>query len=397
MSPPKRPMPARPSAVGRPPSFAPGPRKPMAPMAPLAPMVPRMAQAPLPNLAPYDTASLDDGPTVTSFDPLEEANTSPNTDELEAHVFDDPTELMEELADDEPTRLPPSDYPSGRSVPPPRPAAGSRSVPPAPRASVAPPAPPAPARPVFPSPRTSVPPAARPSFPPAPRISVPPARPSFQPPPDHSNPFLAATGPMQAIRPSQAPGASQGRSPSQAPPLFDDVNTAFVGSANMAPDFGALEARASRPEWSKQMGEAALPPQRARAHSIDLGEGVIIETLAGFEPDRLNTTSEVSDAWRPEGLPKSDLLDKPAVMRLESVRPPSVHPAGYSGFPPPARTPHLSNPGFSGSIRPLAPSIDLHAEAARAGQGRVRVAYVVAGIAIVLLLVAILSAVLTVL
>lgn len=174
--------------------------------------------------------------------------------------------------------------------------------------------------------------------------------------------------------------------------MFDDVNTAFVGSTNMAPNFAALEARASRPEWSKNLVEA-LPPPRARAHSIDLGEGVVVETLAGFEPERAKS-AELSEAWRPEGLPKTDLLEKPAVMRLESIRPPEHH---VSGLPPaPAPPPHLSNPGFAGSIRPPAATIDLAAEAARAGEGRVRIAYVVAGISILLLLVAILSAVLSV-
>lgn len=184
--------------------------------------------------------------------------------------------------------------------------------------------------------------------------------------------------------------------------MFDDVNTAFVGGANMAPDFGALEARASRPDWNKHMEiEQSPQPMRARAHSIDMGEGVVVETLAGFEPNR-SKKAELSEAWRPEGLPHSDVLDKPNVMRLESIHPAEAPPPRLSAAPQ-----HLGYaPGMPGaprvpsiplaSTRPPAPSIDLQAEVARANQGKVRVAYVVAGISILLLIVAILSAVLSV-
>lgn len=179
--------------------------------------------------------------------------------------------------------------------------------------------------------------------------------------------------------------------------MFDDVNTAFVGGANMAPDFGALEARVSRPDWNKHMDAPSPEPMRQRAHSIDMGEGVVVETLAGFEVNRSNK-SELSEAWRPEGLPHSDVLEKPNVMRLESLRPQVAHVPSHApmhlGYTPGMPgAPRVSNPPPGG--RAPAPSIDLHAEAARANQGRVRLAYIVAGISILLLLVAILSAVLS--
>lgn len=370
MSPPKRPMPPRPSAVGRTPSFAPGPRRPMAPLAPLvplAPLSPRVSErAPAPE--PYMPPDLLDGPTVTSFDPpSEELPVGSDTEEVYAAAL----EITEPTFDDDPTHLPAEAYPAPvsapRSAPPPPPRRSfsppPRSVPPAPRPSI-----PAP-RPSIPAPRASVPPAPRPSIP-APRPSHP------APANTGANPFMA---------PSQPPPASAA--------MFDDVNTAFVGGAHMAPNFAALEARASRPDWSKNLAEP-LPPPRARAHSIDMGEGVVVETLAGFEPER-SRNAEVSEAWRPEGLPQTDLLERPNVMRLETVKPPP-QPAGIPGLAPGPMPPaHLAPPGQVGSIRPPAATIDLAAEA-RAGEGRVRVAYVVAGISILLLLVAILSAVLSV-
>ena len=156
------------------------------------------------------------------------------------------------------------------------------------------------------------------------------------------------------------------------------MNTAFAGKTNMAPNFGALEARTSRPDWSKHL-EQSPGPVRARANTIDLGAGVVVETLDGFEPSRPDVLS-VSDAWRPGVPAPAEVYERPAVMRLESV-------------PPPARAPLLTATAWS--ARPPAPSIDLQAEVARAKQGKVQLAYVIAGIAVLLLLVAILSAVLT--
>lgn len=372
MSPPKRPMPPRPSAVGRTPSFAPGPRAPAKPLEP-------------PSYSPpYTPPDLLDGPTVTGFDPPDAMPpASTDTEEHAAVTYDDPTHLAPEdygVEEHPPPRSAPPPHPTHSRPPPPSFATSPRSVPPprpsvpAPRHarhSVAPARPSAPARPALPAPR--------PSFPP-PRASVPAPPRSV---PAAANPFLAPVG-------------------TGAVPLFDDVNTAFVGGTNMAPDFDALEARASRPDWNKHLQvEQSPPPMRARAHSIDLGEGVVVETLAGFEPHHPKK-AELSEAWRPEGLPHTDLLDKPNAMRLESVRP-SVEP----GLRLSAAPAHLGfSPGSSGAPRvslpppatgrPPAASIDLQAEVARASEGKVRVAYVVAGISIVLLIVAILSAVLSV-
>ena len=113
-------MPPRPSAVGRTPSFAPGPRAPAKPLAPLAPLPP-LSSVPASYSAPYTPPDLLDGPTVTGFDPPDDdmlAAALPkatDTEEVEAVAYDDPTHLADDDYGVEAYPPPP------RSTPPPRP------------------------------------------------------------------------------------------------------------------------------------------------------------------------------------------------------------------------------------------------------------------------------------
>lgn len=161
--------------------------------------------------------------------------------------------------------------------------------------------------------------------------------------------------------------------------MFDDVDTAFVGGKNMAPDFAALERRASRPDFDIPDPVAEPPAMRPRMQSLDFGGGVVVETLEEFEPNRSH--QEVSDAWRPDLAPPPARAEHANVMRLESIQPPAFDPRSAPTAPIHA-------------ARPPMPTLDLQAEAQRAaGVGKVRVAYVIAGISILLLIAAILSAI----